>query len=74
MALLMGALYDALRHAPGITEEAARLAADEVANENGIRRIEHGLKLLKWMVGASIALALILLGLLFVLATKLPAA
>jgi len=59
MALRMGALYDALRHAPGIPEDAARLAAEEVANyDNRIGRIEADLTLLKWMVGFLLALGL----------------
>lgn len=67
MALRMGALYDALRHGQGITEDDAKRAAEEVANyENRISRIEGQLDTLKWMVGANIALTLLVLGRLFI--------
>jgi hypothetical protein len=59
MALRMGALYDALRLAPGIPESAAREAAEEVANyDNRLARIESDLRLLKWMVGVNVALSM----------------
>jgi phage shock protein A len=59
MALRMGALYDALRQAAGISEEDARRAAEEVANyENRIGRIEARLDTLAWMVSAVIALVM----------------
>jgi hypothetical protein len=62
----MGALYDALRHATGITEEDARRAAEEVASyDSRIARIEADLALLKWMVGINIALTLLVLGRVF---------
>jgi hypothetical protein len=58
----MGALYDALRQAPNIPEEAARAAAEEVANyEHRIARIESDLTLLKWMVGTNVALTIAIL-------------
>jgi hypothetical protein len=73
MALRMGALYDALRHATGITEEDARRAAEEVAGyESRIARIEADLVLLKWMVGTNLALTLIVLGLIFQIFLRLP--
>jgi hypothetical protein len=63
MALRMGALYDALRTAPGITEDAARLAAEEVANyDNKIAHIETDLMVVKWMLGAVLALIFLVLG------------
>lgn len=58
MALRMGALYDALRQDP-ITEEAARLAAEEVANyDNRIARIESDLTFLKSMGGTLVGLVI----------------
>ena len=63
MALRMGALYDALRTAQGISEDDARRAAEEVANyDNRMARIEASLDLLRWMVGALITLVLMNLG------------
>jgi hypothetical protein len=60
MALRMGALYDALKTGQGISEEAARGAAEEVANyENRIGRIEARLDTLTWMVGATVTLILL---------------
>ena len=52
MALRMGALYDALRLAPEISEEAARQAAEEVANyDNRMAKIEADLRIVQWMLG-----------------------
>lgn len=63
MALRMGALYDALRQAHGISEDDARRAAEEVANyDNRMLRIEASLDTLRWMVGALITLVLMNLG------------
>lgn len=68
MALRMGALYDALKHGQGISEEDAQRAAEEVANyENRIGRIEARLDTLTWMVGANIGLTFLVLGKLVVL-------
>jgi len=68
MALRMGALYDALRQAQGISDDDAKRAAEEVANyENRIARIESSLDTLKWMLGTNIAITLLVLGKLFVL-------
>lgn len=68
MALRMGALYDALKTAHGISEEDAKRAAEEVANyDNRIARIEASLDLLKWMVATNITLTLLVLGKLFLL-------
>jgi hypothetical protein len=62
----MGALYDALRTAQGISEEAAKGAAEEVANyDNRIARIEASMEVMKWMVGTNITLTLLILGKLF---------
>lgn len=64
MPLRMGYLYDALRTATGIDDEAARKAAEEVAGyDNRIAKVESDLTVLKWMVGTVIALVLINLGL-----------
>lgn len=67
MSLRMGALYDALRLAD-IPEEAARKAAEEVADYDAkINRIQRDLDVLKWMVGTNVAISLGVLGrLLFV--------
>jgi hypothetical protein len=57
MALRMGALYDALQQAPGITEDAARAAAEEVAaHYHRPAAIEAKITLLTWMVGTHLAL------------------
>lgn len=58
MALMMGRLHDALVDA-GTDPAKAREAAEEVANyDNRIAKIEADLLLLKWMVGAILALEL----------------
>jgi hypothetical protein len=57
MALRMGALYDALRTAQGITEDDARRAAEEVASyDNRMAAIDTRMAVLTWMVGFLIAL------------------
>ena len=62
MALRMGALYDALTKAHGLTPDDARGAAEEVANyENRIARVESSLETVKWMVGANITITLLAL-------------
>jgi hypothetical protein len=62
MALMLGALHRALVGA-GATEDDARKAAEEVAGfENRLAKVEADLTLLKWMVGANIALNLGILG------------
>lgn len=59
MPLRLGHLYDALRSAQGINDEAARQAAEEVANyDNRLARVESRLDLLTWMVGVNIALTI----------------
>ena len=58
MALILDSLYDALKSA-GASEEQARTAAPDVAAyDNRLNRIERDLTLLKWMVGAVIAVQL----------------
>ncbi len=55
MAMMMSALYDALRSA-GAADEPARKAAEEAAGyENRFGKIEGDLKLLKWMIGFNLA-------------------
>jgi hypothetical protein len=67
MALRMGHVYDALRLAQGVPEEAARKAAEEVAAyDNRMHGIERDLMLLKWMTGTVIGLLLVVLGKLFI--------
>jgi hypothetical protein len=56
MALILDSLYDALK-AAGASEEKARAAARDVAgHHNRLHRMERDLALLKWMVGAAIAI------------------
>ena len=63
MALRMGYLYDALRSLRASEEVAA---AEEAAGyENRPAAIDADLRLLKWMVGASIALHFVMLEGLF---------
>jgi hypothetical protein len=67
MALRMGHVYDALRQAQGVPEEAARQAAEEIAGyDHRLHGIESDLLLLKWMTGTVIALLLVVLGKLFI--------
>ena len=56
MALILDSPYDALK-AAGASEEQARTAARDVAAYE-LNRIERDLTLLKWMVGAVIAVQL----------------
>jgi hypothetical protein len=56
MALILDSLYDALKSA-GASEEQAR-TRDVAAYDNRLNRIERDLTLLKWMVGAVIAVQL----------------
>ena len=56
MAMMMSALYDALRSA-GAADESARKAAEEVASfENRFAKVEGELAVIKWMVGFNLAL------------------
>ena len=58
MALILDSLYDALK-AAGASEEQARAAARDVAGyDNRSNRMERDINLLKWMVGAVIAVQL----------------
>ncbi|QSY98626.1 hypothetical protein J2J97_32500 (plasmid) [Rhizobium bangladeshense] len=55
MALMVGALYDALKEA-GATDEKAKKAAEEVANFDArLHDMTSDIKLMKWMVGAIFA-------------------
>ena len=55
MALMLGALYDALVSG-GVAEDKARKAAEEIATyDNRFAKIEADLTLLKWMVGLVLA-------------------
>ena len=56
IALMMGNLYDALR-AANVPDDKAQRAAEEVAGfETQIGDLKSDMKLLKWMVGAILAL------------------
>lgn len=58
MALILDSLYDALK-AAGASDEQARAAARDVAGyDNRLNRIERDLTLIKWMLGAVMALSL----------------
>jgi hypothetical protein len=66
MSIMLGKLYLALKEG-GASEASATEAASEVAGyENRLARIESDVSLLKWMVGAMLALQLITLGKLLV--------
>lgn len=59
-------VYDALREA-GASEERSRAAAEAVANYDGrLGGVEGDLLLLKWMVGANVAMTIAVLVRLFV--------
>jgi len=56
MALMMSALYDALRTA-GAGDDSARKAAEEVAAyDNRFAKLEAEVAVVKWMVGFNVAL------------------
>jgi len=56
MAIMMGNLYEALKGA-GASEEKAKAAAEEIANyDNAIADLKSDMQLVKWMLGALIAL------------------
>jgi hypothetical protein len=60
MALMLGALYDALRSA-NVPDDIARKAAEEVASyENLIADVRRDVTILKWMVGVVVALVITL--------------
>ena len=57
MSLRMGALYDALRTAQGVSDEDAKKAAEEIANyDTALADLRGDLKLVQWMLGFLIAL------------------
>ena len=64
MALMLGALYDALLAANVPGEKAQKAAEEAAAYENRLARIEGDLSVLKWMVGFNIALVVGVLTLL----------
>jgi hypothetical protein len=68
MSLRLGALYDALLTAQGVSPEDAKKAAEEVAGyDNAIADLRSDVKLLKWMVGSNILLTIgVLMRLLFI--------
>jgi len=73
MALRMGALYDALKQAPGVTEDAARNAAEEVANyDNRMAKIEADLRIVQWMLGVVLLLLIGLFWQGFMIMGRLP--
>jgi hypothetical protein len=56
MSTMLAEMYDALRDA-GASEEKARAAATALAEQDTRQhKVEADLSLLKWMVGANIAL------------------
>ena len=56
MSTMLAEVYDAFKEA-GVSDDKARAAATAVAAyENRFQRIEVDLAVIKWMVGASIAL------------------
>jgi len=73
MALRLGALYDALRTGQGISEEAAKQAAEEVASyDNRMAALDSRTAVLTWMVGALIALTIGNLWLTMTILGRLP--
>lgn len=73
MALQLGALRAALLDA-GAAPDKADKASEEVAGyETRLAKIDTDLTLLKWMVGASLALGGSILWMLVRLASRLPA-
>ena len=62
MSTMIYEVYDALKSA-GAPEEKAKAAAEALGNyENRFNKIETELNLLKWMVGANIALTATVIG------------
>ena len=73
MAMMLGALYDALVKAQ-IPEAAARAAAEEVAGyDSRLASIEARVTLVQWMLGFALGLQLLVLGLLWQVLVRLPA-
>ena len=61
MALMLGALRDALVNA-GADDESARKAAEEVAGyERELAGIKGELLLVKWMLGTNVAISIAIL-------------
>jgi len=61
MALMLGALRDALV-AAGAPAEKDRAAEEPARYENRLAKIEADVSTVRWMIGANIALTLIVLG------------
>ncbi len=71
MALRLGALYDALQQATGISDDKARAAAEEVASyEARMASLESQLRVIQWMLGTVLVIVLIVLGQLVALTWK----
>ncbi len=62
MALMLGALRDALVAAGAPAEKADRAAEEAASYENRLAKIEADVSIVKRMIGANIALTLIVLG------------
>ena len=57
MALMLGALYEALRHNPHIPDDVARKAAEEVAaHQRDMATLRHDLRVITWMAAINLAL------------------
>ncbi len=62
MALMLGALRNALVAAGAPAEKADRAAEEAASYENRLAKIEADVSIVKRMIGANIALTLIVLG------------
>ncbi len=62
MALMLGALRDALVAAGAPAEKADRAAEEAASYENRLAKIEADVSIVKRIIGANIALTLIVLG------------
>ena len=62
MALMLGALRNALVAAGAPAEKADRAAEEAASYENRLAKIEADVSTVRWMIGANIALTLIVLG------------
>ena len=58
MALLLDPLYDAPKAAVAPEEQARAAARDVAGYDNHLNRLERDLSILKWMVGAVLAMQL----------------
>jgi hypothetical protein len=64
MSIMIAELYDALKEA-GASEEKSRAAAKALADyESRFNKIDTELQIIKWMLGASLALSGTVVGLL----------